>query len=424
MADFCFQFEWEDSPRVRTPELAATWARLEIRANQQQITKVEARRSQSIRTGIYVPLFPIAEWLVSNWFFLWEEWRAHARDEHHSLLAAREGFALPDLRFQPTESQVELRWCRSQAPLSGLEFLSEGSVVLPKGPVQDECTRLVEAVIERLDNRSVEAQRLASDWRAVVEATSDPELRTFCGTAARLGCDPFDLPEDTAAQIEGLGSVLPEPVLDDFCDAIHLEGLASGALTVMQFINQAASTIGESGQWARIREQVRPQPGTQPWIAGYAQARSLRNLLGDRGPIALGIKEYLQGKFGPFQLNSFGVASSDIDGITAPSATDAPVFGINPAVPEEKMRFLLCRALSDHLFAAMPSLVTRVKSEHQQRNRAFAAEFLVPAESLRRSIHGGVVGEEELSDLAQEYKVSEFVLRHQIQNHGLAAIAA
>ncbi len=100
------------------------------------------------------------------------------------------------------------------------------------------------------------------------------------------------------------------------------------------------------------------------------------------------------------------------------------MFGINPAVPEEKMRFLLCRALSDHLFAAMPSLVTRVKSEHQQRNRAFAAEFLVPAESLRRSIHGGVVGEEELSDLAQEYKVSEFVLRHQIQNHGLAAIAA
>jgi hypothetical protein len=76
MLDFRFQFEWEDSPRVRAPELDATWARLEIYARDEPITKVEAKRAQSVRTGIYVPLYPIAEWIVANWWFLWDEWRA------------------------------------------------------------------------------------------------------------------------------------------------------------------------------------------------------------------------------------------------------------------------------------------------------------------------------------------------------------
>ena len=56
MADFKIQFEWEDSPRARAPELDATWARLEIDIGSESATKVEATRSQSVRRGIYVPV--------------------------------------------------------------------------------------------------------------------------------------------------------------------------------------------------------------------------------------------------------------------------------------------------------------------------------------------------------------------------------
>jgi hypothetical protein len=63
-----------------------------------------------VRFGIYVPLFPVAEWMVSNWFFLWDEWRSDAPRDRHNLLTAREGFALPDLTFRPTESHMELTW--------------------------------------------------------------------------------------------------------------------------------------------------------------------------------------------------------------------------------------------------------------------------------------------------------------------------
>jgi hypothetical protein len=253
MAEFRLHFEWEESPRVRTPELAATWARLEIYANQHPVTKVEAQRTQSIRTGIYVPLFPVAEWLVANWFFLWDEWRPDAPQERHSLLAAREGFALPALSFHPTESQLELRWHRSHAPLSGLEFLAEGSAIVRKAAVREECARLVEAVVERLGTRSVDVPQLVSEWRAVLEATNDPEQRAFCERAARLGCDPFEISPETANQIEGLDSILPEPVRDDFCDAIQLDSLATAARTVREFIDHAASTSTGPGCWRQMR---------------------------------------------------------------------------------------------------------------------------------------------------------------------------
>jgi hypothetical protein len=64
MPEFELHFEWEESPRSRAAEFAATWARLEMRAGGVTLTRVEARRNQSVRSGISIPLYPIAEWMV------------------------------------------------------------------------------------------------------------------------------------------------------------------------------------------------------------------------------------------------------------------------------------------------------------------------------------------------------------------------
>ena len=133
MTEFAIRFEWEESPRVRAPELSATWARLEVHVDDKVITRVDAERSGSVRTGIYVPLFPIAEWMVSNWFFLWDEWRLDAPPARHRLLSAREGFALPDLTFHPTESHMELAWRRLRAPWSLRSMLGPRTRQAPIG---------------------------------------------------------------------------------------------------------------------------------------------------------------------------------------------------------------------------------------------------------------------------------------------------
>jgi hypothetical protein len=427
MPDFQLQFEWEDSPRVRAPELDATWARLEIHVGGDSITRVEARRTQSVRNGIYVPLFPVAEWIVANWWFLWDEWRTNGRDPRHSLLAAREGFVLPDLSLLPTETKMEVIWqptvsTSARAP-SDVLFLSGGSSIIPKAVVKEEFRRLVEAVIERLSTRQVQPTHLISEWRAVLDAERDPEQKAFCEKAARLGCDPFEVSDAVAAQIEHLGVLLPEPVVEDFCDAIPLAQMTLGAEAVKAFIDSAASTGAQGGRWREFRNELRWQSTGIPWRDGYNEARALRSCLGLTGPIGSDLNSYLNRELGPFEIRDFPILTR-IDAISAPTRTGAPLFGFSSRLRNESKGFILCRALSDHLAAGQPSLVTRSESEHQKRNRAFAAEFLAPAESLRQRISGDSVGEEDIEELAHEFQVSDWIVRHQIQNHNLASLAA
>jgi hypothetical protein len=161
MAEFHITLEWEEPPHSRAPELNATWARLAIYADQVPVTKVEDHRSRGVRDGIYVPLYPIAEWMVSNWWFLWHEWRMDRPDARHNLLSAREGFALPDLSFNPTETRMSLAWRRRANQFGRVSFLTEGSRVLFKDVVQQELRSFVDAVVQRLDDQGIAASFLA-----------------------------------------------------------------------------------------------------------------------------------------------------------------------------------------------------------------------------------------------------------------------
>ena len=423
MLDFRFQFEWEDSPRVRAPELDATWARLEIYAHDEPITKVEAKRAQSVRTGIYVPLYPIAEWIVANWWFLWDEWRTDGRDARHSLPSAREGFVLPDVSFHPTETKMEVVWhAGASGSSAGILFLSSGSSVLAKSSVREEFRRLVDTVIERLNVRQVHGSYLVQERQAIQDAERDPEQRAFCEKAARLGCDPFDIDDSIATQIEHIGVVLPEPMVEDFCDAIPLAQMVSGADEIRAFLDSAAATASKEGRWRELRNGLGWQGTGIPWRDGYNDARALRSSLGLSAAIASDL-DSLHQELGSFEIQECAVPSR-IDAISAPTQTGAPLFGYRPHLSEKSKRFILCRALSDHLASGQPSLVTRSGTEHQQRNRAFAAEFLAPTESIRERIGGDRVGEEDIEELAQEFQVSDLVIRHQIQNHKLAWLGA
>ena len=420
------RFEWESAPRSRAPELNATWARLEIRILESVVTRVEDRRCSSTRTGIYVPLFPIAEWLVSNWFFLWDEWREDAPRERHNLLSAREGFALPDLSFRPTESKVHLAWRRSEAPFSRLEFLAEGTAALTKAVVREECCRLVEAVIQRLRDAPGEQTtggfHLDQDWQALKDVLRDREQRQFCERAARLGLDGFDVSEELAEQIEALSSLLPDTVLDDFCNAVAPGEILSGAGFVRDFLKSSDREAGED-RWEEVRGQMARVSSGSPWRDGYEQAARLRSCLGLEGRVPSDLAEYLRSSLGHADVVSI-TAPSRIEGISRRKKGYVPKFGIPSVLRPDSQRFVLARAVGDFLALGETALITKGHTEHQRRNRAFAAEFLAPADSIRKHIHGETIEEDDLAELAAEFQVSDYVIRHQIENHGLARIAA
>src|SRR4051794_5908227 len=115
-----FAVEWHDAPGVKDAVLAKTWARLEIhlldhQSNSIYLTRCIRTRSNSVQRGVYGSIFPLAEWVVENWWFLLFEpirvanyhgGRGIDRNvklrqwaQRHNLMAARERGSLPDLTF-------------------------------------------------------------------------------------------------------------------------------------------------------------------------------------------------------------------------------------------------------------------------------------------------------------------------------------
>ena len=111
-----------------------------------------------------------------------------------------------------------------------------------------------------------------------------------------------------------------------------------------------------------------------------------------------------------------------IDGVITGGEGDNPAFAFR-SLDDYHWRFHFCRGIAEVL--APPStdtLLTRAHSERQQRNRAFAAEFLAPSSGLRKKVSGPVVDAEDIDELAVEFGVSSRVIEHQVVNHGLARV--
>jgi hypothetical protein len=93
---------------------------------------------------------------------------------------------------------------------------------------------------------------------------------------------------------------------------------------------------------------------------------------------------------------------------------------------EASKRFHLARALDFLPTADAPGMLRLITGAHtwdQQASRAFAAELLAPAVTLRSSV-GPSVSTEQVDDLANDFKVSSWVIEHQLANHGISWIDA
>ncbi|CAJ58934.1 MULTISPECIES: hypothetical protein [Frankia] len=76
------RIEWIDAPGVRAPEPAATWARYELWVGGRCVTQVE-EPDGTFRRSVYGSVYPLAEWIATNWWPLTGHIRPSAiRSEH------------------------------------------------------------------------------------------------------------------------------------------------------------------------------------------------------------------------------------------------------------------------------------------------------------------------------------------------------
>ena len=438
METLSFQFDWMEADRVQGPELATTWAALQITAGEVPVTRVFDAKAKTVRDCIYVPLYPLAEWLATNWWFINHECGSPSKDgdpkfrRRHALATNREGYAFPALEVIPSGSNTHLSWRRESLQWGRVEFLNAGEIWIDSHDFKESCANFIDQVIRRLAAMNVESTLLQDEWEAIQAA--DDEEAQFCAAAAGLGWHPYALSDEEQSFVlfcnEKLGALLYEAlpaisagnpsenrrIVDDITRAIP-EAQKSHKVP-LQRLRSFASTDGLT-----VRATV------SPWKAGYEQARRFRdslNLQNDPFPTLMDLADALDEDVdlvtnaaqpvGIFPRNSI------IDGVVTKADDGNPALGLRP-LNESQKTFYLCRALSEILTdPAADALITRAYSERQRLNRAFAAEFLAPSAGLRERVANNVADDDAIDELASVFGVSSRVIEHQLVNHRIAKI--
>ncbi len=413
-----FRFDWIDAGPSRDERARLTMAALAIEADGAFVTAAIDRESRIYRDHVVVPLFGVAEWLVGNWWHLLYEIedtreRKPGFEFRHDLAFAGDGFILPSLFMAPASEKVHIRWRRYKPRYARIEFVEEGETSVGREELETQFRILVDAVLERLHGGGVSPTPLDRDWTAM--NALDADEREFGRAAALLGIDPFDVPDSLAKAMVALWESADPFVREDALATADADSLScTGDWLAAAFKKVESAKSG--GGWSDIRRRCAPVPGGPPWEQGYELARRVRRRL-DAGDDRFNFDPE-----GPLALRPAVTRppSPRIQGLVAPNV---PACVAAPR-GEAGSRFLMARALGDYVGRAAPgaSILSSLATDRQARSRAFAAEFLAPAASLRRRLGGEPADMEKVDDLGREFGVSSLVIRRQIENHELGVI--
>jgi Zn-dependent peptidase ImmA (M78 family) len=442
------RWEWEPADSVRTPEHRATWARIEIKAGSDFVTLVEDRASGSSRRSIYCPLYPLAEWIAYNWWFLQADTRPSSFlspdsvvvapalrvlpasiKEHHSIRASGDGFVWPDLLIVPDDNETRLVWGDDSAHSSRwpIRFLTHGELRVPSEQVRQELELLVTETLTRLAERGVTGTVLEKEWAAIQQ--TDPDEAEYCRAAARLGLDPYSDAEPYENDILRVAQALSGQLLTDFLNAVSPDHIGRS----LAWVSSLRSTLEDRQevQKAQYRTEI-PVPdwgliselrtaarrgladgSTLPWDVGYEQARMIRDELEPDSTLRFEVNRYvttISRKAPDRSLQALGTGADH----------SYPVVAIGQSRPATSTRFTLSRALWHYIWDDSPLFIVTTAHTYRQRvERAFAAELLAPAQGIAQLLEGPpeTASQEELEQISQRYGVSSMVIEHQLRNH-------
>ena len=439
-----FDVEWLDAPGVRDRALAASWARLRIEADGADVTELIHLGSETRRAAVYGPVFPLAEWFIENWWNLLYEvsptsplmpgrgaplWK---RDwvQRHNLLAAREGTALPDAAFVRDGDEIIVRWDPDpkEQGRSRVRFFGSGQVRVDAEEFSRQATAFVDATLQRLSAKLGEDEdlrRAAEAWEAI--QTADPEEQALCRSLALLGLDPYDpdqATDDLVRLVTDLNVSLPSTLRNDLLEGSRPNTLQPAANWLMQSRAKLANGLAHH-DYATLRSAWAPSAHQ----TGYQFAREARSHLlhlDQNAPIS-DLDRLLVDRLGwdadPLRQ---GDQFKWIDGLVGLSRDSEKPVVVDPGSRTGwAKRFLLARSAFFTVTGTVDQgrLLTRAVTRPQRASRAFAAELLAPASAIADRV-GGLVSQDEVAELSEEFGVNPMLIQHQIENHGLGFVSA
>jgi hypothetical protein len=423
-------------------EVGRTSATIQIRFGAEIATRFEDEFSKSVQERARASAYPLAMWLASSWWRLrWEPLPSRIRlseDEFpadtnwrmsHELPAAGYGFIWPQLTFASDGESIHVN-CRRSLALSEepVRYLSDFDVAVAARDFERGIDEFMDLVLRRLDTFGETETELHLLWREVLAERDDPEQSAARKMEARLGYEADEAPPGLLERLIRLAAVAGAGAADEIapvCAGSDPEG-------ALEVVERLAREPGIPGRISIPEHANIPNGTVPPWERARLLATAVRKSLD------LGIKPVED------DILSDLLEISKANLTTPLSVLAPPLVPALPSVPalmglavrtgngqnlkllfrkrnRPARRFEAARFIADYLSADASDRwlpITDAATARQKLQRAFAAEFLCPVDSLRLYL-GNEFLPEKFEEAAEYFGISEMAIKSHLANNGL-----
>ncbi|MDE0359764.1 MAG: hypothetical protein OXI74_01200 [Rhodospirillaceae bacterium] len=419
-----------------TPEELATFGLFSVTANNSLLTVGQDTESADLCRGPYVAGYPLAEWLVWNWWRLrWEF--GHSSDEDsrrrwdfaHCLATIGDGYAWPNITISSdgVSSFLSSEPSRQGDNVLFQYFGTARREMVPAEELEAAIDRFVGSILTRLDECGLDDSNLHRLWIDLETERNDPEIARFRRLEAQLGYDPDEADQKEMREHLRDADVLGEEAWGEVAADAALRGSACGRMVSAQEVVEIARQCGfdadANDAIVLTDDTAVPLPGNAAaWQVGKCAAQALRD------QESLGGQQVSNEALARF-AGTTGNAILESDRRSKEFAFSLDGEGGASHVSlrsrwETGRRFELARLVGDRVIGSSTNYAaerllpaTRSTNSYRQKmQRAFAAEFLSPFASVNAMMDGNF-SEEIQSDVAEYFNVPPMVIQSQLVNN-------
>lgn len=422
MAEVRINAKWMASTSGE-PEVKATAAWIDMYVDNISLTRNQDTWAETVRDNVFVSAYPLAMWLASSWWRLNHEPLPTQQPSHdwrmaHELGAANHGFVWPRTIFIPDGEAIYVWTGASMTPNQSVQYLQtlEAPQMVTLTSFQQSIGHFIGNVLARLDAKDLAGSGLACLWALVQKDLADPEALRRRKLEAQLGFDPEECPEHALNDALQWESSVGETALSELAPAIA----ASGATPDLALIGQLASASGIVGTPSISHDSIDHLSHGAPWERAVHDARALRHMMGNiSDPVSDSNLYDLLGMSNEAAIKWATPKERSPVAVAKPCDDNKLEF-----VPRKRnavgRRFELARFLGEYLLPSALGVrwlaLTDLSTSRQKYQRAFAAEFLCPIDSLVSFLEGDF-SSYAIDEAATKFDVSEQTVKSLLQNN-------
>jgi hypothetical protein len=406
------------------PEFGNTLAQLEIYVGDYNLTRNENGFSQSIQDHVIVSTYPLATWMLQNWWrLLYEPLPARYKPDvswrmAHEIGAANHGYVWPKILFASDSLNVQVwSWPSEVNCQQSVRYINglNHPVSISISAFREALFRFISTIESRLDALELRSNDLSELFSIVREEEQKEDSRIYRKLEALMGFDPDECSPAAMEYAIKLYGKYGEGTLLELAPVYGKVGQAEPLKPIEDFINapgiSGRPTFSTKGKGSKTYSE------SAPWRLAVDNARVLRNEIGN-------INDPIDTKT---LFDLLGVASSAIDQ-WEPTGRSSVSVGIPTGeqnikfVPRKKhpisKRFELSRYVGDFIHTGSNQWLTNTDlgTSRQRFQRAFAAEFLCPINGLVNFLESDF-SEEAIEDAAEHFNVSDQTITSLLANN-------